>query len=315
MAGQSVKRSTNLIRERDARALRRCEMTKIITSEEPRSFDTRLQLIVLSIVIVIGVPQSLPAECPLDHLIIGCNEDGVAGTDDDRKLFVDCWQKYRNSGSQVYANWYYPLHKSIFPSYPYRLGEPGFDAFQDYNLDTSYTYDPNRCLAGRPDEDYRIIVECVSISPGLRAEHKDYPQFTIGQVGKRFNHSYIHKMRGDPHMHMSYQAVDGENLHWISFRLYDEIADGNQYEPSEPFTMVFNREPLAGDLAICAKVDMEDMARLGHYWLLGAGSIHNDYYERADANKDGYVDLADFALLASNWRQSLAAVSDVDSPE
>jgi hypothetical protein len=310
-----VKKSINLILESDTRAIMKCEITKTITSKELRNSDMRLQLILLSTMLVIGATQSLPAECPLDHLIIGCNEDGVAGTDDDRKLFVDCWQKYRNSDSQAYANWYYPLHESIFPSYPYRLGEPGFDAFQDYNPDANYTYDPNRCLAGRPDEDYRIIVECISISAGLRGEHKDYPRFTIGQVGECFNHSYIYKLRGDPHMHMSYQAVDGENLHWISLRLYDEIADDNQYEPSEPFTIAFNREPLAGDLAIDAKVHLEDIARLSHYWLLEAGSIHNDYYERTDANKDGYVDLADFALLASNWRQSLVGASTSDSSE
>ena len=275
----------------------------------------RSRLIVLSAVLLIGAPQWLRAECPLDHLIIGCNEDGVAGTDDDRKLFVDCQHKYRNSGSQAHSNWYYPLHKSIFTSYPFRLGEPGFDAFQDDNPDASYTYDPNRCLAGRPDEAYRIIVECVSISPGLRAQHKDYPQFTVEQASERFNHSYIYRLRGDPHMHMSYQAADDQNLYWISFCLYDEVADGSQYEPSEPFTIVFNHEPLAGDLAIDGKVDLEDMARLGHYWLREAGSTHNDFYERADANRDGYVDLADFALLASNWRHSLTGASDFDSPE
>jgi hypothetical protein len=48
------------------------------------------------------------AECPLDHFIIGVNEDGVEGNEDDCKLFVDCSQKYRNTGSTSYKKWYYP---------------------------------------------------------------------------------------------------------------------------------------------------------------------------------------------------------------
>jgi len=37
-------------------------------------------------------------ECPLGHLIVGCNRDGIPDTADDRELFVDCLQKYRRSG-------------------------------------------------------------------------------------------------------------------------------------------------------------------------------------------------------------------------
>jgi len=241
------------------------------------------------------------AECPLDHFIIGCNRDGIEGTDDDKKLFVDCRQKYRVSGKNEYANWFYPLHKSIFPSYSYRIGEPGFDVFQNTNPNATYTYDPNRTLAGEPDVDYNIIVECIDLSMGLRAVHKDYPQFMIDAVGQSFSHSYIHHLRGDGHMHMSYQAVDGENLHWITFSLIDGLDDGNSYEPSESFTIVFNTEPLVGDLAVNGIVDLVDLLELSHYWLSTDAGFPNDYYERADANRDGIVNMVDFALMASNW--------------
>ncbi|MCU0917643.1 MAG: hypothetical protein MUC88_24230, partial [Planctomycetes bacterium] len=109
---------------------------------------------------------SLPVcgECPLDHFILGRNRDGIAGTPDDKTLFVDCWQKYRDSSAMPYGNWFYPLHKSIFPSFPYRIGEPGFDVFQATDPRASYTYDPNRALEGNPDVDYRITVECVALS-------------------------------------------------------------------------------------------------------------------------------------------------------
>jgi len=271
---------------------------------------------VMCIILIVTISMPALAHCSLDHLIIGCNEDGLKGTDDDRKLFVDCGQKYRNISPTTYRNWYYPLHKSIFPEYSYRLGEPGFDVFQNQHLHESHTYDPNRCLIGKPDEDYRIIVECISISPGLRVKHNEFPQFTINEAGDSFNHSYIHTLRDEPHIHLSYQAVDGENLYWITYRIYDEPADPNDqnhYQQSEPFTIVFNREPLAGDLFVDGTVEVKDLAELSYYWLLQNGSIHNDYYERADSNRDGSVDFADFALLASNWRKSLNFVEEKNS--
>ena len=280
-----------------------------------RSFMKRCKFI-LSTMLILTISMPAVAHCPLDHLIIGCNENDIEGTDDDKKLFVNCGQKYRHSGLDAQSNWYYPLHKSIFPDYSYRLGEPGFDAFQNHNPNENHTYDPNRCLIGNPNEDYRIIVECISISPGLRVKHKDYPQFTIDEVGEHFNHSYIHKLRGEPHIHLSYQALDGENLYWVTFFVYDEPSDPNDpnhYQPSEPFTIVFNREPLAGDLLVDGTVDAKDLTEFSYYWLSQNSSIHNDYYERADSNRDGSVDLADFSLLASNWLQSLSHTEEKNS--
>lgn len=100
-------------------------------------------------------------------------------------------------------------------------------------------------------------------------------------------------------MHLSFQAVDGENLHWITFRLYDELE---QYGPSEPFTIVFNVEPLAGDLVVDGRVDVSDLMELAYYWLWPDSSRYNDYWERADTNRDGAVNLVDFAYMAQNWR-------------
>jgi hypothetical protein len=161
--------------------------------------------LVKTICMTVTLAFCLPAaaECPLDHFIIGRNRDGIEGTQDDETLFVDSVQKYRNSSKTLYANWFYPLHKGIFASYPYRIGEPGFDAFQAVTPSETHTYDPNRSLAGDPDADYCITVECVALSAGLRAVHKDYPQFTIDAVGQSFDHSYIYALRGDSHMHMS----------------------------------------------------------------------------------------------------------------
>ncbi len=257
---------------------------------------------VLSITIILTYCMSAGAECSLDHFIIGCNGDGIEGTPDDRTLFVDRRQKYRDSGETPYGNWFYPLQRSIFPSYPYRIGEPGFDVFQAVTPQAGYTYDPNRSLAGDPDVDYRINVECLALSPGLRVVHKDYPQFIIDAAGQSFSHSSIHSLRGDSHVHMSYQATTGENLQWVTLRIWDAIEDANHYEPSEPFTIVFNAQPPAGDLAVDGRVDLVDLHELSHYWLAPESSRRNDYCERADANRDGCVDLVDFALMAVDWR-------------
>jgi hypothetical protein len=242
------------------------------------------------------------ADCPLDHLILGRNGDGLEGTADDNQLFVDREQKYRDSGETPYQWWYYPLQESAFPTYPYRIGEPGFDVFQDLDPGEEHTYDPCRSLIGVPDRDYRLLVECVALSPGLQAVHKDYPQFTLDAVGQAFDHSYLHSLQGDSHVHMSYQATDGASLHWISFRILDTLEDGDRYEPSEPFTIVFNVEPPAGDLAVDGRVDPADLARFSGAWLAPESTRRNDYAERADTDRDGAVNFFDFARLASNWR-------------
>lgn len=257
---------------------------------------------IIAIAISLAFSLVAHADCPLDHFIIGCNRDGIFGTTDDRILFVDCRQKYRNSSDTAYGNWFYPLQESIFSGYRHRIGEPGFDLFQAVSPSSSTTYEPNSSPAGEPDIDFRITVECVALSPGLRAVHKDYPQFTLDEVGQTFDHSAIHALRDDSHIHMSYQATDGSGLRWISFRVFDSLDDGDPYEPSEPFTIVFNVQPKAGDLAVDGVVDWADLARLGRYWLSSESSRRNDYCERADADRNGAVNLFDFARMAANWR-------------
>jgi hypothetical protein len=259
-------------------------------------------VVIAGMTVLLTCALSARADCPLDHLIIGCNRDGVPGTGDDHTLFIDCGQKYRDSGATSYAHWYYPLSRSVLPDYPYRIGAPGLDVFQARDPDDDHTYDPNRSLPGEPGVDHRLVVECLRLSPGLRAVHKDYPPFTIDTVGQTFDHSHIQVLLGDSHLHMSYQATDGQTLQWITFGVFDTLADGDRYEPSEPCTLVFNAEPRAGDLAVDGAVNPADLARMGHYWLAPESTRHNDYGERADTNRDGAVDFFDFARLASNWR-------------
>ncbi len=248
------------------------------------------------------------AECPLDHLIIGCNRDGIPGTADDRELFVDGLQKYRHSGDVEYEHWYYLVQDAGVSGYRFRLGEPGLDVFQSTDAQTERTYDPNRSLVGEANLDYRIMVECLTISDGLRIVHEDAPSFVIAAAGERFNHSAF----VDGHVHLSYQTVDDTSLHWITMRLTDVLDDGDRYQPSEPFRVVFNVEPETGDLWVDGVLDGLDLSELSHYWLWPGSSRHNDYWERADADRNGAVDIVDFALLAQNWGSSRLAPPDAE---
>jgi hypothetical protein len=168
----------------------------------------------------------------------------------------------------------------------YTIGEPGFDTLK--------ADEPNYCLTGTPMVDYDLMVEVVSISLGLTGTYVGSPAFTISEAGDTFNHSSF----PDPHMHFTWRAPTADRLYWITFSMYDALG---KYQPSDDFSLVFVKDPLAGDLIIDGLVDMNDLAELCYYWLEDNGNRSNDYYERADANKDSLVNFLDFALLASNW--------------
>jgi hypothetical protein len=252
----------------------------------------------LSIVLILIITANVPAHCPLDHLLIGCNPDGIIGTDDDMKLFVDCTMKYRHSdpnrsGDATWLNWHYPMYYNERLD-RYQIDEPGFELVEED--------DPNRMIAGTANIDYSLILRCLSIAPDF-AVYSSTLGVVFDEPGDTFNYSGS----WDSHLHLQYRAgapAGGTDLHWVTYQVYDGTDDANRYEASEPFTIVFVKEPLAGDLAVDGTVDEMDLVEFSYYWLGGEGCRANDYYERADANKDGSVNFLDFALLASNWKNS-----------
>jgi hypothetical protein len=230
------------------------------------------------------------AGCPLDHYQIGINADGIAGTDDDDRLFVDCSQIYRhsdpdNSGGQTWLYWHYPLYYNERYN-RYQIGEPGFDLI--YN-------DPNRQLQGTANTDYQLYVECVSLRTGLSARNTTLGVL-LDSVGDRFCHSTF----TDPHIHLEYRAGAplADEPYWITYRIYD--AKG-RYEATNHFTLIFIKDPIDGDVVVDGTVNISDLQFWLDYWLLDEGGYDNDFYYRCDINRDGQVNLIDFAMLAENW--------------
>lgn len=225
------------------------------------------------------------AACSLDHLLIGCNPDGDPNTTQDNdKLFFDCSQKYRNTPADWQAD-YYLLSKSFFGDY--RLGEPGIDVI------TAGV----RAITGIKNTDYRIMVECVSISPDLRVLNGT--TVVLSQAGDEFNHSALY----DNHVHLTYYLPDAAaaaRLQWVTLRLYDALG---RYQPSLTCTIVFCQPPAPGDIVVDGFVDAVDLVEFCKKWLIDGADRSNDFYERADINRDGTVNILDFAALSGSGFQ------------
>jgi hypothetical protein len=235
------------------------------------------------------------AGCPLDHYQIGINADGIAGTEDDNRLFVDCSQIYRhsdpnNSGGQTWLHWHYPMYFNE-RLIRYQIGEPGFDVIRnDPNQN-----DPNQQLQGIANVDYQLYVECVSLRTGFSARNTTLGVL-LDSIGDRFCQSTL----TDPHIHLEYRAASplANEPYWITYRIVD---DKGLYETSEDFTLIFIKDPLDGDMVVDGTVNLLDLQYWLDYWLGDNGGRYNDFYNRSDINRDGHVNLIDFSMLAENW--------------
>ena len=59
--------------------------------------------------------SSVFADCPLDHVSVGCNADRIVGTDDDYQLWLDKTDLYRHSDpenetGETWAYWLSLIH-------------------------------------------------------------------------------------------------------------------------------------------------------------------------------------------------------------
>ena len=253
--------------------------------------------------------SSVFADCPLDHVSVGCNADRIVGTDDDYQLWLDKTDLYRHSDpenetGETWAYWFYPL---VGPDFwgEYYWDQPGFKQMWTSTDDTHK-------ILGTANVDYRLIAECLRISPGLRAEDDAY-NIIFSQPGHTLNLSdfALH------HAHVFFITADPDRLYWITLRIRHEFTDpsnpANQptggYAPSDEFTIVFGELPDAGDIHVDDAVNGRDLAKFAKYWLCSADPDDPDmptprqvdYFDRADTNRDWHVDFRDFAELAADW--------------
>jgi hypothetical protein len=263
----------------------------------------------LIVISAVAAASSVFAACPLDHVSIGCNADGTANTEDDYQLWLDKTQLYRHSDpdnetGETWAYWFYPL---VGPDFwgEYYWDQPGFHQMWSSTDDTHK-------IVGTPNVDYRLIAECLRISPGLRAEDDAY-NIIFSQPGDTLNLSAL----ALHHAHLFFIAADPDRLYWITLRIRHEFINpsnpANQppggYAPSDEYTIVFGELPDAGDIYVDGAVKARDLAKLAKYWLCSADPDDPntpdprqvDYFDRADINRDHHVDLCDFAELAANW--------------
>ncbi len=256
---------------------------------------------------------SLQAACPFDHLVIGCNPDNEPNTLDDNVLIIDTTDLYRrsdpnNRDQHTWLHWHYPLFPFGDKHY---IAEPGFGQFHHPDEAGVFQFeDPNRCLVGVKDVDYRIMVECLDISPDFEAYISLGGDPVLTSPNDAFNHSNVSGSTG--HMHLYYLAPDTQP-HWITFRVYDAFYNPGPpetgYCPSEPITVVFGSQPIPGDIYVDGSVNLLDLEKLAFFWLsLPESTEYNTYgqakidmFDRADINRDYGVNFLDFSMLAQNW--------------
>ena len=134
------------------------------------------------------------ADCLYDHFGIGRNSDGINGTADDNKLFVNVTHIYRHTdlehiGDPTWLNWHYPMYYNTWDE-EYYFSEPGFEVIEN---------DPNQQLIGVKNADYKITIKCISISTGLLAVNST-ENICLDSPGNSFCHSELDY----DHIHLEY---------------------------------------------------------------------------------------------------------------
>ncbi len=248
--------------------------------------------LIITAVLVAGVRQYAFGQhgCSLDHFAIG--QDGGAGSHTGG-LIADVSELYGITVRKPYAS-HYPLNYSASKQ-AYINGEPGSEE----------TANPDQQFAGVAMTDYDLWLEIVEVSDNLWVGAGSSWYTTGGRI--RLSSVPYH------HVHMNYwvyaSVYDTKDLHYAIFRLVDDLADGQQYQPSEEFWVVLNR-PVPGDFNADGHIDGDDLDQFETCATgpavpydpedLPAGCTQSpdaDGIIPADLDRDGDVDQSDFGRL------------------
>ena len=223
--------------------------------------------------------------CPLDHFAIGQLQGEGSHTG---PLFADVTELYttHTDGTKDFPA-YYPLEYSAYYD-AYRNGEPGTEEIE-------FDDDPEHALADTRLIHFDIWLEIVDISTnglwvGAGGEWYNTP-------GGRFHPS----AEEWHHLHMTYHVYaddwSAEELFYVVYRVVDDLEDGQQYDPSEDFWVILNRE-IPGDFNKNGHIDLYDYA---HFQAAFTGPDipqTDPDYQDADLDGDDDVDLDDYARFA-----------------
>jgi hypothetical protein len=223
--------------------------------------------------------------CPLDHFAIG--QLGGEGSHTGQ-LFADVEELYTihidgPPSTKPYAS-HYPLNY-VWYYEAYVNGEPGTEEIE-------YEDDPVHALAGERLVDYDIWLEIVDISDN----------FWIGYGGNWYtagDRIHLSSVQWH-HLHMDYwiyeSVYDEDKMLYVVYRLVDDLADGQQYDPSDEFWVVFNA-PVPGDFNADSHIDQDD---LDHFETCATGPAvpqEDPACQDADLDEDSDVDQSDFGLF------------------
>lgn len=233
---------------------------------------------VAAMLVVGHVPAGDGRGCPLDHFAIG--QLGGEGSNTGQ-LFADVDELYLTTERKDYPS-HYPLYYNwVYDAYV--NGEPGSVEIEN---------DAEHELAGAPEIDYDVWLEIVELSD----------DFWVGVEGAWYSEGDRIHLSNVPghHLHMDYwiyaSAYTEDELIYVVYRLHDELADGQQYDPSEEFCVVFNR-PVPGDVDADGHIDLRDYARFQNCFSGPDTPQTEPQCHRADEDRDGDVDLDDFTML------------------
>jgi hypothetical protein len=221
--------------------------------------------------------------CPKDHFSIGQLGGVGSGTG---KLFANVEEFYTIHDDE-------PCTKPFASHYPLNLSgswyvntEPGSEEIEN---------DPEHELAGTRTIDYNICLKIVDIPDGFVVENMNDPgtYYDVGDCVPLSNYAWHHT-------HLKYwwynTYYDEGEMIYVVYRLVDTLEDGQQYDPSDEFWVIFNA-PVPGDFNADSYIDQSD---LGHFEACAtAPGISQDdpACQDADLDEDGDVDQSDFALF------------------
>jgi hypothetical protein len=175
---------------------------------------------------------------------------------------------------------------SMFPA-GYSRTEPG----------TGSSLDPNVALSGDQGTDYRIYLKREFATPGM--EFYDGVTPILAADGDSM---YLYDEYDEDPMHIHLRMFlesDPEEIYVVKYSVWDQLADGDSYEASDPWLVFFGAHPAEGDVNCDGEVNLTDLTVLGsHYGAEGQTWLEGDF------TGDGLINLTDLTIMGGQYGET-----------